>query len=111
LPEALADPAWDALAAEDRPEGSDPRGLPPAVVLDIDETVLDNSPYQARLIRDNARYDDVTWAEWVREEAARPLPGALAFTRAAAARGITVIYLSNRDHALDEATLANLRAA
>lgn len=111
LPEALADPAWDALAAEDRPEGSDPHGLPPAVVLDIDETVLDNSPYQARLIRDNARYDDVTWAEWVREEAARPLPGALAFTRAAAARGITVIYLSNRDHALDEATLANLRAA
>lgn len=110
LPEALADPSWDALAAADRPEGSDPRDLPPAVVLDIDETVLDNSPYQARLIRDHAQYDDATWADWVREEAARPLPGALAFTRAAAAQGIAVIYLSNRDHSLDAATLANLKA-
>lgn len=110
LDKALADPSWDALAAADRPEGSDPRDLPPVVVLDIDETVLDNSPYQARLIRDHASYDDATWADWVRERAARPLPGALAFTRAAAARGIAVIYLSNRDHALDQATLANLKA-
>lgn len=110
LPAALADTSWDALTPQDRPDGSDPGDLPPAVVLDIDETVLDNSPYQARLIRDHAQYDDATWADWVREEAALPLPGALAFTRHAAAHGIAVIYLSNRDQSLDDATLANLKA-
>ena len=65
-------------------------GLPPAVVLDIDETVLDNSPYQARLIRDGKAYDDASWAAWCKEERARALPGAVAFTQFAAAHGIAV---------------------
>ncbi len=109
LDKALADPTWDALSAQDR--HGDVAGLKPAVILDIDETVLDNSPYQARLVRDHATYDSATWADWVREKSARALPGAVAFTRYAAARGIAVIYLSNRAQSLDRATLANLRAA
>lgn len=110
LPEALADPAWDALAAEDRPEGSDPHGLPPAVVLDIDETVLDNSPYQARLVRDGKSFDQASWAEWCHEARAAALPGAREFARFAAEHDVTMYYLSNRDHDLAAATLANLRA-
>ncbi|HEU4662966.1 MAG TPA: HAD family acid phosphatase [Dokdonella sp.] len=109
LVRALADPGWDALPRDER--NGDPRGLAPAVILDIDETVLDNSPYQARLVRDDKRFDEFSWAQWCREEAAQPLPGALAFTRLAAAHGVTVFYLSNRAQDLNDATLANLRKA
>ena len=107
LDAALRDKSWDALKKEDRLTPI--KGLPPAIVLDVDETVLDNSPYQARLIRDGRAYDDATWADWVREEAARAIPGAVAFTRAAAAKGIRVIYLSNRPQDLNNETIDNLR--
>ncbi|MBS7457107.1 5'-nucleotidase, lipoprotein e(P4) family [Coralloluteibacterium stylophorae] len=108
LDAALADPQWNALLPGDR--AADATALPPAVVVDVDETVLDNSPYQARLVRDGLQYDDATWAAWVREEAARAVPGALAFARAASERGITIVYITNRDADLAAPTLANLRA-
>ena len=107
LPAALADPRWDALTPTDRRHPS--AQLPPAVVLDIDETVLDNSPYQARLVRDGGEFNEADWEAWCREARARALPGAVAFTRFAAAHGVAVIYISNRAAALDAATLANLR--
>ncbi len=108
LDRALKTPDWDALTAEDRKNPA--TGLPPAVIVDIDETVLDNSPYQARLVRDGQTYDEVTWDGWVREEKAKPVPGALEFAQAAAARGVTVFYVTNRATHLEEATLSNLRA-
>ncbi len=104
---ALHDPGWDALPKNDRMAPS--RGLKPAVVLDVDETVLDNSPYQARLIRSGGEYNEADWAAWCKEEAARALPGAVEFTRFAASHGIAVIYVSNRAQDLDQVTLANLR--
>lgn len=107
LDAAIADPDWNALAEQER--GDAARDLPPAVILDIDETALDNSPYQARLIRDGSEYDEFSWDQWVREEAATAIPGALDFARAAAAKGVTVLYLSNRAEHLGEVTLANLR--
>jgi len=107
LLQALADPHWDALGKSDR---STPLArLPPAVVLDIDETVLDNSPYQARLIKSGGEFNAADWAAWCREARARALPGAVAFTQFAAMHGIAVIYISNRARELDPATLANLR--
>ena len=108
LDAALKDPSWDALVPEERANAA--RGLPPAVVMDIDETVLDNSPYQARLVRDGAEYNEVTWDAWVREQRAKPVPGVVEFARAAQAKGITMIYISNRAEHLIEPTLANLRA-
>jgi len=109
LDRALHQTDWDALlpAERDRPA----KGLKPAVILDVDETVLDNTPYQARLVRDNTEYAKATWDAWVREQRARAVPGAVAFTQAAAAKGVTVIYLSNRAAELSAPTLANLRAA
>ena len=104
---ALHDPQWDALAARDRVAPA--AGLPPAVVLDIDETVLDNSPFQARLIRSGGEYNEADWVAWCNEQKARALPGAVAFTQFAARHGIAVIYLSNRTKALEQVTLANLR--
>ena len=100
---------WDALIPEERPADA-AANLPPAVVMDVDETVLDNSPYQARLVADGKEYDEVTWDAWVAEKKARALPGVVDFARAAQAKGITLLYLSNRAEHLQEATLANLRA-
>jgi 5'-nucleotidase (lipoprotein e(P4) family) len=71
--------------------------LPTAVVLDLDETVLDNSVYQARLLRDRATYNNTTWGEWVRAGEAEALPGAREFIAAARRLGHTVFYISNRD--------------
>ena len=108
LDTALKDPAWDALVPGER--STPARGLPPAIVMDLDETVLDNSPYQARLVREGKSYNEATWDAWVREEKARAVPGVVDFARAAQARGITLIYISNRAEHLIAPTLANLRA-
>lgn len=105
---ALKQADWDALVPEER--GNAARGLKPAVILDIDETVLDNSPYQARLVRDGAEYSDPSWDAWVEERKAKAVPGVVEFARAANARGITLVYISNRAVHLKQATLDNLRS-
>ncbi|HKT27028.1 5'-nucleotidase, lipoprotein e(P4) family [Dyella sp.] len=104
---ALKDKHWDALPTDDRLAPY--KNLKPAVILDIDETVLDNSPYQARLIRKGGEFNEADWAAWCKEERARAMPGAVAFTQFAAKHGIAVIYISNRAQDLDTATIDNLR--
>jgi len=106
---ALHDKHWDALGKGDRTTPL--KGLKPAVILDIDETVLDNSPFAARMVQGGHEYNEADWAAWCREESARALPGAVEFTRFAAKHGVEVIYISNRAKDLDQATLANLRKA
>ena len=108
LDKALKEKNWDALVPEER--GNAATGLKPAVVMDVDETVLDNSPYQARLVRDGGSYDEATWDLWVAEKKARPVPGVVEFAKAAAAKGVTILYISNRAVHLKDATIANLRA-
>jgi 5'-nucleotidase (lipoprotein e(P4) family) len=109
LPAALADPTWDAIPHEER-SGS-PAKLAPAVIFDVDETLLDNSPYEAQLVRSGEEFNEFTWSQWCRKEAARPLPGALDFVHLAASRGVAIYYITNRAVDLDAATLANLRKA
>ncbi|WP_425607189.1 5'-nucleotidase, lipoprotein e(P4) family [Pseudoxanthomonas mexicana] len=109
LDAALKEKHWDALVPDER--GNAAIGLKPAVVMDVDETVLDNSPYQARLIRDGKEYDEISWDQWVAEKKAKPLPGVVDFAKAAAEKGVTILYISNRAVHLKEATLANLREA
>jgi len=110
LDAALADPQWDALVPAERDNPGAWHDLPPAVILDVDETVLDNSIYQARLVRDGLEYDDDTWAGWVAEQRATPVAGMVEFAHAASERGITLYYVTNREQRLKDATLANLRA-
>lgn len=105
LPAALADPQWDALPQPTR----DLTGLPPAVIVDIDETLLDNTPVNARAVLDDGPYDDREWARWVARGEAPALPGAAAFLQAADALGITTYYLTNREPGQEEDTLRNLR--
>lgn len=108
LDAALADASWDALAPNDRV--APVAGLPPAIIVDVDETVLDNSPYQVRLIREDGSFDDATWNAWVDEARATAVAGAPEFAQAAAKRGITMIYLTNREHAKSAITRRNLEA-
>lgn len=82
---------------------------PPAVVLDIDETVLDNSPYEAMLIKQGKVYEISTWNTWVELATAEALPGAKDFVQYAADRGVEVYYISNRSVALLKPTLENLK--
>jgi acid phosphatase len=70
--------------------------LPTAIVLDIDETILDNSYYQARLVRGRQEYTPASWEAWVMEAAATPIAGAREFLRAAHAAGHRIFYLTNR---------------
>lgn len=107
LREALMDKSW---AAELTQVGTNIEELPPAIILDIDETVLDNSPYQARMVQKGSGYDPVEWEKWVLEANADAISGAVNFTNKAADEGITVIYLSNREANTEEATRKNLKA-
>lgn len=107
LDEALAHPFW--TAALEQTGGY--HDLPPAVIVDVDETVLDNSPFQTRMIRAGEEFDAEAWTEWVMEAAAPPVPGALEFARAAQRRGVTIFYITNRDMPLEAATRQNLEAA
>ena len=108
LDAALNQKNWDALVPTER--GNAATGLKPAVIMDVDETVLDNSPYQARLVRDGKEFDDLSWDAWVAEKKAKPLAGVVDFAKAARAKGVTILYLSNRAEHLQAATLENLRA-
>lgn len=83
---------------------------PPAVVVDVDETVLDNSSYNAGLVARGESFQPQTWSAWVEERAAPPIPGAVAFARTAAELGVTVFYVTNRTAAEEQATRDNLRA-
>jgi acid phosphatase len=106
LDRALADPTWTALTEQ----SGDFAALPPAIVVDVDETVLDNSPYQARNLQDARTFEPASWAAWVGEERARAVPGAVGFLSAAKAKGVEVFYVSNRDADQVEASRANLAA-
>lgn len=71
--------------------------LPPAVVLDIDETVLDNSSYIAQLILEDAKYSPQTWDQWIALQQATAIPGAVSFINHATDVGVEVIYITNRE--------------
>lgn len=83
---------------------------PPAVIVDVDETVLDNAPYQARLIENGDDYASESWAAWVNEARAEPVPGARQALRDIDAMGVSVFYVTNRNADLEDATRRNLTA-
>jgi 5'-nucleotidase (lipoprotein e(P4) family) len=90
LEELIADPDWSALP--DRP--ADP-SLPPAVILDVDETVLDNSPFQVLL--GDTPFNRRDWDRWVARSDAEAVPGAVEFLARVRAAGVRVFLVTNRD--------------
>lgn len=104
LDAALKDPKWNAVAEQ----GWSPK-LPPAVILDLDETVLDNSAYQARLVRDDAPFTPQSWGNWVAQSAATAVPGAQKFLNFANKKGVKIFYITNRTQGEEAATRENLK--
>lgn len=81
---------------------------PKAVVVDIDETMLDNSPFQAQEIIDNKEFSSEFWNEWTQLGKARALPGAKEFSNFCDSIGVTLFYISNRKTTELDATIKNL---
>lgn len=79
-----------------------------AVVVDIDETLLDNSPYQAWCILNGKSYPE-GWTEWTLRAEAKALPGAVEFLNYAVSQGVEVFYITNRKSNEREATIKNLQ--
>ncbi|PWK75290.1 5'-nucleotidase (lipoprotein e(P4) family) [Mucilaginibacter oryzae] len=82
---------------------------PWAIVTDIDETVLDNSPYDAHRALRNLDYSDATWKQWTDKAIADTVPGAPAFLKYAASKGVTIFYITNRNENERTSTLKNLQ--
>ena len=105
LDQALADTGWTAALEQT----NDYARLPPAVMLDIDETVLDNAPYEARIISTLGKYSPATFAAWCHRENAPLVPGAKAFLDYAVEKDVAVFYYSSRREKLRSCTSRNMR--
>lgn len=81
---------------------------PKAVVVDIDETMLDNSPFEVQEIIENCGYTPEMWKKWTSMAKAKALPGAVEFTHFCDSLGVEVIYISNRRVDEIDATVKNL---
>ena len=102
---ALADTSWTAALEQN----GDYSRLPPAVMLDIDETVLDNAPYETRIVKKLGSYSPASFAEWCHDENAPAVPGAKTFLDYAVAKGVAVFYYSARREKLRACTTRNMR--
>lgn len=85
------------------------KGLPLAIITDIDETILDNSYYEAQRIKDGKEYTPKTWKEWTAKSNATLVPGAGDFLKKARLYDVAIFYISNRDTSEVMGTLVNLK--
>lgn len=86
------------------------RKRPRAVVVDIDETVLDNSPAQASDAKRRVPFNLEGWYSWGDMRKAKALPGSVEFLNYATSKGVKVFYVSNRDEVQKQATIDNLKS-
>jgi 5'-nucleotidase (lipoprotein e(P4) family) len=86
-----------------------PGNKPLAVVTDIDETLLDNSPYDAMRAANNQEFSPDTWKAWTVKAEADTVPGAPSFFKYAASKGVAVFYVTNRDEDERAGTTKNLQ--
>ena len=94
LPAFVSEPGSAALE-----QVGDPKAwskLNTAIIVDLDETILDNSYYNARQIRAGAEYDEASWQAWMQEAAATAVPGAVEFLQKASRAGHRIFYITNR---------------
>jgi 5'-nucleotidase (lipoprotein e(P4) family) len=86
------------------------RSRPRAVIVDIDETVLDNSPSNAYAAKNNLPFNVKDWYAWGEMRRAKAVPGAVDFLNYAVSKGVKVFFISNRDEVQKQATIDNLKA-
>jgi 5'-nucleotidase (lipoprotein e(P4) family) len=82
---------------------------PPAVIVDLDETILDNSPNEGRSLKNRINFNQKDWTAWVNRAEATAVPGSVEFLRYAASRGVRVFYITNRNDSQKEGTTTNLK--
>jgi 5'-nucleotidase (lipoprotein e(P4) family) len=99
--------AVQALEREARATG---RGTPWAVIMDLDETVLDNSVYQLERAAYGVPFDSTSWNAWVRRAEAGAVPGAADFIAAVRRAGARIAFISGREESTTEVTRRNLAA-
>lgn len=85
------------------------KGKSNCVIVDIDETVLDNSAFQGKEIQKGVSYTAKDWAGWTAKGIADTVPGALNFLKYAASQKVETFYVTNRDQSDYKGTLANLQ--
>ena len=105
LDEGLKNKNWTAAPAE---QTGNYQNLPPAIVMDLDETALDNSPYEAWLSINDRSFDPAVWTAWVNSVEALEIPGAVEFAKYAVSKGVKVFYVTNRNNVEEEGTKKNL---
>ncbi len=81
-----------------------------AIVVDIDETVLDNSPFEAKSIVEGTQYP-AYWKEWINNANAKPVPGSVDFLNYASSKNVETFYITNRKVEFKNATIKNLQDA
>lgn len=91
--------------------GEAARTRPLAVVLDLDETILDNSAFQRHLDVRGVDYDAHTWNDWqlAKEAEIGAVPGAVAFLDGVRALGVEAVFITNREAVLEAVTRRSLR--
>ena len=87
-----------------------PTDKPYSIVLDIDETVLSNIPFQAKMVKDGTAFNPKLWDEWVQKAEATPVAGAKEFLQFADKNKVQIYYISDRTDAQVDATIKNLEA-
>ena len=82
------------------------RHKPAAVIMDLDETVLDNAEYSFFLLRNGLRHHESHWNSWNREntEQIGLVPGAKRFIKAVENEGVRIVFVSNRSTTLRNTT-------
>jgi len=104
LIKALADESWTAALEQQ----NDFSKLPPAIIFDIDQTILDNSPIKAKMIKAQVDFDAQMWIDWIEDAKIPAINGALEFTNFAKSLGIKIFYVTNRLKEYEKATSENL---
>jgi len=104
LDRALNDNSW--TAALEQKENF--KNKPPAIILDIDETVLNNIPFQARSIINGQSYP-IGWLEWMLEESSDAVAGVSDFLEYAQSKGVKIFYVTNRIVEAEDATRNNIK--
>ena len=82
---------------------------PRAVIVDVDETILDNSRFEGMLLKRRVNYNQKDWTDWINRSEAVAVPGAVQFLRYAVSRGVRVFYITNRNDSQKAGTATNLK--
>jgi acid phosphatase len=105
LDEALADKSWTATG-----QSGAYQDLPPAIVADVDETLLDNGGYESWLVAAGQNYSSKTYDAWTKAKEAKAVPGAVELAKYADSKGVKIFYVTNRNADQEPQTRENMQA-